>query len=63
MSQTEFSERSVLPTLTSVNRKRLMNFVNIVNCMCQHLCTNDLKETVDLMFAAAQLVTDLLGVS
>lgn len=53
----------MLPSLRSSNRNRLLNLVSKVNFLCQYLTTTDLKATVDLMFAAAQLVTDILMVS
>lgn len=53
----------MLPSLRSSNKNRLLNLVSKVNFLCQYLTTTDLKATVDLMFAAAQLVTDILMVS
>jgi len=62
VSQTECNERIKLPPLRFTKRNQLMSLVSKVNYLCQFLPTINLKATTDLMFAAAQMVTDIVGV-
>ena len=62
LSEESISECTVLPPLQSVKRNKLMHIVNCVN-LCQFIDTSDLRSTADLMYAAAKVVTEAVGLS
>ena len=53
----------VLPSLQSVDRQKLALVVDQVNDLCQYLHSSDLRATAQLMFAAARLTTETLGIA
>ena len=63
LSEESISECTVLPPLRSVKRNKLMHIVNCVNNLCQFIDTSDLRATADLMYAAAKVVTEAVGLS
>ena len=57
------SERPMLPPLRSVRRNKFMCIVNCVNNLCQFINTSNLTATANLMYAAAKVVTEAIGLS
>ena len=63
LSKQAIGDRLVLPSLRSVKRNKLMHVVGRINNLCQYISTPDLRGTSDLMYAAAKVVTESLGIS
>ncbi len=63
LTEEDNSERPMLPPLRYVKRNRLMCTVNCVNNLCQFINTSNLTATANLMYAAAKVVTEAIGLS
>ena len=53
----------LLPSLRAVQRGKLMKVVFQVNESCKYLHTSTLQDTIDLIFAAARVSVEELGMS